>query len=197
MAEDRERPLMPVPSFSSPLLQREPRVQRVLILAVLFWLTGAIICLGFASLNVFVKLSRPHIRSQLSGRTWAGYASIGCGVVIGLLQAYYVFIPIARRETTRILSTSPLRFHHFFPKPALLAVLCVAVACAVTEKLTETHVASILTFSVLLTAVGVALAAGAALLASSATRRAATQCAAVSAEVRVRDMVRDGGEPHA
>ena len=144
------------------------QVTRVLRLSSAFWATGSLICYGFACLNFLVKANRPNFSDERRAAGWLPVFCFALGVCLGLLQGLCVFRRLARRDCLRIASTTPLRWHHFFRKAGLLAVLCVAVSCAVVEKLTEQYWASVMIFTVLLGCIGTSLAIGAATVASAA-----------------------------
>ena len=138
---------------------------RVLLLAIAFWATGALVTLSLSLNGLLAKAAAPRFHADASRAPWLRFACFGGGVALGVAQAALIFVPLAASEARRILGLSVrARAVDFFPRCKLLGVLGVALSCALVDRLTEAYYASVLVFVALLAAVGVSLAAGAARL---------------------------------
>lgn len=105
-------------------------VRSVLLLAILFWGTGALVCLGLSLKGLWVTSDEPRFAGLNEKYHWARWGSFDAGLLLGLLQAGLLFVPLARREAVRIVSLDKPRCIDFFPPRHLALVICVAITCA-------------------------------------------------------------------
>mmetsp|Transcript_5573 Transcript_5573/g.17144 ORF Transcript_5573/g.17144 Transcript_5573/m.17144 type:complete len:225 (+) Transcript_5573:2692-3366(+) len=136
-------------------------IRSVLLLAILFWGTGGLVCLCLSLRALYIESLQPAFQAENQRSPWARWASFDCGMAVGALQAAAVLVPFARREAVRIVSLHNPRPIHFFPPHFFFTVLCVAVTCAVVERLTSQYYLSVIIFIGLLAAIGTALMCGA------------------------------------
>ena len=147
----------------------------VFFFSVGFWLIGSLVCYSFAALDAFVKADAATVAPPLrSSAPYLRFVCLGLGLVIGLFNAFLPrvgFVALAKRDAARIHALGDsARWHHFFRKLGLVAVMAVAMACAFTEKQTEAYWISVLTFTVLLSCVGTGLCCGAITVARESRR---------------------------
>jgi hypothetical protein len=109
-------------------------VRSVLLLAILFWLTGSLVCLGLSFKQLWFTSAEPRFASQNEKYHWARWGSFDAGLLLGVLQAGLLFVPLARREAVRIVSLDKPRCIDFFPPRRLLIVFCVAITCAARHR---------------------------------------------------------------
>jgi len=101
------------------------RRSSVLLNSIAFWSVGSFVCLALSLNNLLVKSTADHFAGENAKWPWARWASLGGGVLLGVLQAS-VLVPFARRDAVRILSLPRPHCMDFFPRRALLIVLVVA-----------------------------------------------------------------------
>eukprot|EP00967_Tisochrysis_lutea_P107769 scaffold166489_cov33-Tisochrysis_lutea.AAC.5 len=104
-------------------------IRSVLLLAILFWGTGGLVCLCLSLRALYIESLQPAFQAENQRSPWARWASFDCGMAVGALQAAAVLVPFARREAVRIVSLHNPRPIHFFPPHFFFTVLCVAVTC--------------------------------------------------------------------
>ena len=171
----------------------------VFVFAVGFWAVGSLVCYSFAALDAFVKADAATIAPPLRASSpYLRFVCLGLGLVIGLFNAFLPrvgFVALAKRDAARIHALGDsARWHHFFRKLGLVAVMAVAMTCAVAEKQTEAYWISVLTFTVLLSCVGTGLCCGAITVARE-SRRAPLLAPAEAAQAPLADGLLSAAPP--
>jgi hypothetical protein len=117
-------------------------VRSVLLLAIAFWGTGSLVCLGLSFKNLLLTADQPRFASLNEEHPWARWASFAGGLSLGLLQSACCFIPLARREAVRIVSLDKPRWFHFFPPRQLCLVMATSMTCAASLRFANSRRAS-------------------------------------------------------